>query len=312
MLRTVLILIALVICELKSESSSSFAHKTETVLPVNEAIEQKIGNEIGNEACKWKVSQLGSGDYTSIIEALDEPCSLTDGYEILLLDSTHCENLEVNQNSSIIIKGNNDKPTTWGLIFPYEEIILLKQGFLTLNSIEFDFSYQKGSTEIILPSRYLICTEGVEFHPTLTIMKCIFKSVSGITANNMFQIQIDFASQMNIYDSNFTGTGTDQPSNISLILISNCSETNIKNCIFSNASFISVSSAVLLLADKDNGSFVVSDCQFLNIVSNGEQTTSALSLLGFASFNSEISYNNFTNCTAINSSVGALCNFPRI
>ncbi|KAA6370946.1 MAG: hypothetical protein EZS28_033526, partial [Streblomastix strix] len=64
--------------------------------------------------------------------------------------------------------------------------------------------------------------------------------------------------------------------------------------------------SVTLEAGIENGSFVIQDCEFTNIILNDEKSKAVLSVAFVAGNKSEITGNTFINCSTTNSPTGAL------
>ncbi|KAA6380024.1 MAG: hypothetical protein EZS28_024450 [Streblomastix strix] len=190
-----------------------------------------------NEVCKWDVSQTATGAKLTIAEALMEPCNESGGYEILLLDSKCNQNLSIHQNSNILIKGNNRKPTIWQATEQTPCIILLRQGNLTLENIGFNFTFRTDPIESIIPSNGLISIGDEQYRPSLTVHNCIFHSFSYDTQDLQYHIKVDHAAKLEVINSDFTGMDSEELYNQSFIHVKYCREIILKQCKFKNAKF---------------------------------------------------------------------------
>ncbi|KAA6370241.1 MAG: hypothetical protein EZS28_034232 [Streblomastix strix] len=125
--------------EISLPLSSSTQHESVKVLESLTSATEQSSFKSTNSVCQFNVSQNISGSFRTVANALALSCTESGGYEILLLDSEHIEYLIINQQSTILIKGNNKFRTVWHLDSPHKETLNLKQGILTLDNIEFHF-----------------------------------------------------------------------------------------------------------------------------------------------------------------------------
>ncbi|KAA6397746.1 MAG: hypothetical protein EZS28_006724 [Streblomastix strix] len=260
-----------------------------------------------NFTCLFNVSQSGLANFRSVAEALNQTCNETDGYEINLLDSEHIESLEINKNSSIIIKGNNKVQTIWHLDSPHRQLINLNFGNLTLENIDFQFVVLSKWYSMIQPSYYLISVGSDPFNsPQLTIKLCKFHSLSHSYKYLIHQIRIRCVDNLQIIDTVFSGIGTEEVSYISLLQVNSFKNLYLKNCTFQNASINTTTEPVFLNGIDEVISASILDCQFINITTNNENCHSALALFCIRNIKTIITGNKFTNCKSVNSGSGAL------
>ncbi|KAA6393913.1 MAG: hypothetical protein EZS28_010563, partial [Streblomastix strix] len=93
---------------------------------------------------------------------------------------------------------------------------------------------------------------------------------------------------------------------ISMIFADNCSYVSVKKCKFQDAFIVTTQSAVELQTKVENGSVIVEECEFINIISNRYPLLATLKVRGDIKFKATINRNNFTNCSATDSYSGAL------
>ncbi|KAA6393676.1 MAG: hypothetical protein EZS28_010802 [Streblomastix strix] len=276
--------------------------------PLQDILSQaSIKRKSSYDPCKSIVSStVIVGVFLSVQLALDEECADPEGYEITLVDSEHFEQLEINKGSIIIIKGGNGSATIWKAQNETQKIINLIQGDLTLQNIEFQFTIINETRPALSPSTYIIYAENDKLLPSLTLKQCTFQSFSGVFDSSIYQVFICDVTKAEFIDCSFNGAGIDKVSNVSLIHIEFCNFTTLKKCKFQDAQIYHEGGSVTLEAGIENGSFVIQDCEFTNIILNDEKSKAILSVAFVAGNKSEITGNTFINCSTANSPTGAL------
>ncbi|KAA6379964.1 MAG: hypothetical protein EZS28_024509 [Streblomastix strix] len=263
-----------------------------------------------NEACKTNVSQTDTQQKHYVADVLNVECAAPEGYEITLVDSEHFEQLEINQNQFILIKGGNGSATIWKAQNETKKIINLVQGDLTLQNIEFQFTIingtEPGTEPILNPRDYIIYAENDKLRPSLTLKQCTFQSISGVFDNDIFQIFICDVTKAEFIDCSFKGAGIDKVSNVSMIHIESCNFTTLKKCKFQDAQIYHDVGPITLEANFKGSQITIQDCEFTNITLIDEDSYAVLQVTFLETAKSKITGNTFINCSNVNQFTGAL------
>ncbi|KAA6379728.1 MAG: hypothetical protein EZS28_024744 [Streblomastix strix] len=158
-------------------------------------------------------SAVGTGGLSTVARALDITCAEEDGYEIQLKNTVHTENLVINVDSTILIKGLEDSgsQTIWNAepLSSSQYTIEQMKGKLTLQDIDFGYVMTSDGSNIAAPTGNLICVHSTsDPYPYITIQNCHFKGI-GFATNSM--VYVDGASSVQITDSSFSSPSSIEP-----------------------------------------------------------------------------------------------------
>ncbi|KAA6357779.1 MAG: hypothetical protein EZS28_046694, partial [Streblomastix strix] len=132
---------------------------------------------------------------------------------IQLKNTVHTENLVINVDSTILIKGLEDSgsQTIWNAepLISSQYTIEQKEGKLTLQDIDFGYVMTSDGSNIAAPTGNLIYVHSTsDPYPYISIQNCHFKGISFAT-NSM--VYVDGASSVQITDSSFSSPSSIEP-----------------------------------------------------------------------------------------------------
>ncbi|KAA6379901.1 MAG: hypothetical protein EZS28_024573 [Streblomastix strix] len=165
------------------EKDSSKLHSAQT---------GKLLQKPTNDECSLTVG--AGGNYNSVADALVIPCE-SSGYKITLLNATHVENLVVDQESTILIKGaNSEGPyTQWtsNIVGENSYIIELKNGYLIIQFVDFQFVQ---TTHFATPTNGLIYARSTsQPYPSITIEHCNFRGLGNEQGSQQTNTMIEIS-----------------------------------------------------------------------------------------------------------------------
>ncbi|KAA6396675.1 MAG: hypothetical protein EZS28_007798 [Streblomastix strix] len=178
---------------------------------------------------------------------------------------------------------------------------------MTISKVEFKFQHFNASNNFkINPSFALIDLGNKQQQSLLFLFDCIFDSAPGITENNIIQVHIQNAAIAYFDNCTFNGIGKNQYTNITMIDVLLCQNISFQLCKFQNTAISRQLEAVHIYSFIENASISIIDCQFTNITSSYPKQSAALGIYAYDNLSVQITWTNFTNCSALNSEVGAI------
>ncbi|KAA6392064.1 MAG: hypothetical protein EZS28_012406 [Streblomastix strix] len=165
------------------EKDSSKLHSAQT---------GKLLQKPTNDECSLTVGT--GGDYITVAAALVIPCE-SSGYKITLLEETHVENLVIDIESTILIKGaNSEGPyTQWTSNKDGENsyLIELKNGYLIIQFVDFQFVQ---TTHFSTPTNGLIYARSTsQPYPSITIEYCNFRGLGNEQGSQQTNTMIEIS-----------------------------------------------------------------------------------------------------------------------
>ncbi|KAA6397486.1 MAG: hypothetical protein EZS28_006990 [Streblomastix strix] len=285
MIFTTLLVISFAIC----------LQNTRTLIPADKTF---------NAACTLNVGD--NSDYKTVTDALKQTCS---EYIIHMVDSNHTEHLELNINELINITHSENVSTRWTINEVQDEIIVVKQGNVSLVNLEFHYTViviNQTNQTVVSPRALVSVGDDPLYNPSVTLLHCHFHSVINHTDGASIEVEVHKAGHIKFLHCWFRGQGLLERSNVSYLKVGNASHILVERCIFHNSSIHSPQGAVQLFGEISNCTIHVLENQFEDIFSHNTHEHGILAIVCISKSNVVVWANTFQTLYTFNSIAGAL------